>query len=787
MKKLLKLFICFILFASAFTFAACGGDDETPEERRLRLYDYNASGVVDEWEEPFEEKAVVNTIHPIAGYEIVEISSMDIFKASILDENKSNKIYKLTTDLDFREEKKEDFRGVIDLGGAYLYGNGKTITCLEPYKLDASGQSLSEFALFKNAKGIYDLTVYLGCVDGTERAASKYSVFRDVETIDNVRVKGRLELNVGSGTFEIAGLTIGNFKEITNSIVDCDVVLTNPENLGAAELNLKFGGVVCENPYGSEIKNCETEITFDGNYNSASTLGGIAAVNNGFIEECNADFDFKYTTYQSNKTQIGGISGSLGYSGEIKNSVAEVDGEIVDNEKSDVLYGDVAVGGIAGVSYGSLFYNESDGDIKVKNIATINVGGFVGVSKDSYILRNISKVDITVSRAMKMFVANFAGSAEGGIIESCIGNGDVDVTLDFITEDIKSKNIGLFFFNSNNFLVTNPEDEFLTLNIAENVIAPKNSPSLYKNILRGNTSITSVATEEVEETDEVINSMVNYGGYWWWIRRNGESQPRLFLGSNCSGASITINERDRTNSFFPDQDHSTAWLKNSNINIATQLKDFGLLSTEINSANASSFDDLRFYNPASQMGSYYQSEDQLVKDNAYCDGDNYFDHRVDTLYELTSISKYYKDSDKKRHLTFVVDKDMVSANYGDDFDSSIIQDFFNKTYGEIEGEDVNKKYYLYSQAVKDTLLGESSELKLNDILDDMESLSVSDIEKIIICVIIEIANSKVQIYTDENNLGFVNLSYKVGDEETQRYYSLDVVSEGDFYRVSLFF
>jgi len=52
MKKFLKIFICFVMLFSAIAFVGCGEDDETPEERRLRLYDYDSSGVVDLWEEP---------------------------------------------------------------------------------------------------------------------------------------------------------------------------------------------------------------------------------------------------------------------------------------------------------------------------------------------------------------------------------------------------------------------------------------------------------------------------------------------------------------------------------------------------------------------------------------------------------------------------------------------------------------------------------------------------------------------------------------------------------------
>ena len=787
MRKIFKLLLCFVLFFSGIIFVSCGEKEETPEERRLRLYDYNENEVIDDWEEPFEAPSYVGTTQSRSGYQTVEIKNIDDFKAMMASDEKSDKIYKLVSDLDFREENPEDFKGVIDLNGAYFYGNGKTLTCYQPYKLDKNGNFASEFIFFKNAKGIYDLTIYLGEIKGSDRASTEYSIFKDIEEIDNVRVKGRLELNVGSGSFDVSGLVTGNFKTVSNCLVDCELDILNPDNLPSNDFKVNFGGISIINPYGSEIKKSVTNIDVLGIFNSSSTLGGITAVNNGFIEASNSDFDLEYTTYENNKTEIGGISGLLGFSGEIKNCFADVDFKVLNNEKDSILYGDVAVGGIAGASYGSLFYNESLGNIEVKNINNINVGGFVGASRDSYILRNISKVNISVGRAVKMFVTNFVGSAMGGIIESCIAIGNVEATLDYVTEDITAKNIGLFLFVSNNYLRGELEDEFLTLNTTDLVIAPKNSPSLYKNLIRGNTTINSVQDGEQEETEEIINSMVNYGGYWWWIKRNGESQPRLFLESNCNSATITINGTNRTNSFFLDQEHATIWLNSLRVEIATNLKDYGLLSTEINSATATSFEELKFYNPSSQEGSFYQNEDQLVKDTAYCEGDQYFDHRVDTLYELKSISKYYKDSNKKRHLTFTVDSKMVSDNFGETFDSFIASEYYAKTYGEVVGEDVNLQYFLYSQAVRDTILEEIEEKDINDIIGAMEDLAVGNVEKIMLCVITEIANNKVQIYTDENNSGFINLSYKVANEETIRFYAIDAKNEGDFYRITLFF
>ena len=797
MKKFLKIFICFVMLFSAIAFVGCGEDDETPEERRLRLYDYDSSGVVDLWEEPFEEKATIETSEQIPGYEMIDISSMEIFKSIGDIQDKDKKIFKLTTDLDFRGEDKADFKGIIDLGGAYFYGNGKTITCFEPYKIDDNNNSLSDFLIFKNAKGIYDLTIYLGSIKGNERAATSYAMFKNVETIDNVRVKGKLELAVDSQDFNIGGLVVGDYKSVTNCLVDYNVVLVPVNEFGESESLVTFGGIASENPYGSEIKNCVTNITFDGKYNSQSLIGGIVAQNKGFIEDCKTDFKINYTTYENNKTQIGGIVGNLSLSGEVKNCVANLNGQIIDNQNNSQLYGNVAVGGIAGVSYGSLFYNESKGNIEIKNIARINAGGLVGASKDSYILRNISKLDITISNAMKMFVANFVGSAMGGIIESSIAIGDVNVTLDYITDDIGAKNIGLFVFNSNNFIVDDPEDEFLTLNTieVENAVGPSDCPSLFKNIIRGNTSIISVQSndepageEEEEDIETIENSMVNYGGYWWWLKRSDGNHPRLFSNSNCNGATITINGNDRTSSFFVEQSLAKAGLKNSNINISTQLKDYGLLSSEINSSSASSFDDLIFYNPASQQGSYYESEDQLVKDIAYCDGDKYFDHRVDSLYELTSISKYYKDSDKKRHLTFVVDKLMIVNNNNEEFVNNLNL-IFAETFGEVvEKDETTKEYYLYSKAVKDTLLDNTSGKTLNEFLNtEMTDLVISDIEKIMVAVITEIANSKVQIYVDNNNPSFINIAYKVQNEETQRFYALEAVNDGDFYRITLFF
>jgi len=122
MRKIFKMFMFLIIFACTFVGCSCG-DKETPEEKKLRLYDCNKNGVIDYWEEPFnyevspETTNVDRSIYDKNGEEITTInrisSTSDLDKLVTLANQKTKTTLEFTDGVFFQmsNEQYEDLIG----------------------------------------------------------------------------------------------------------------------------------------------------------------------------------------------------------------------------------------------------------------------------------------------------------------------------------------------------------------------------------------------------------------------------------------------------------------------------------------------------------------------------------------------------------------------------------------------------------------------------------------------------------------------------------------------------
>ncbi len=683
MKKLLYIFSIFIVALAFFVGCACSEENET--ERLLRLYDLNSDGVIDFWEQPFEN--IANSNREIGeDFAVNDIDSVEDFIAISDKENSPQIVYRLTKNLDFSNIPLEE---PVDFGGAILYGNNKSIY---KFTLDSFANNF-EYALIKDASKVFDTNFYLGMQYSQPNYASM-SVLSNVAEIDNIKVRGCFNI-VHTNSLNLSFLLIGSTVSKISNVAIEGVLNTNTINAVPNSSSIfNFGGVASTLTKGSEITNATTIIAGEVSNYIWNFIGSIAGVSNGFIEDCNSKLDLIFTVDDRAKSRIGGTVGQLQGQGEIKHCVSDIDIIATRSEEFGGNDCTIAVGGLVAESFGSLFYNESKGNIKIVEVAEVSVGGMIGSSFNTYALRNISKVNILIAYENeqpflaplkpKIYVASFVGSAIKGVFESCIAVGDIELKLAYseFQQISREVNVGLFFFHSSYFKdiynIQGMSKEQAKQNdtlIGQTMLYPNYSPSLIKNIVQGGTVINSSADN------------INYGGYWWWILTgNNTSNPEIFEGSSSYGATFTLNQQDRTNEFLPPR----LWLERKVLPVSDLGVKFGILSSESNYLSISSLKDLEFINNADLKGSYYKSNAVINSKSP-----NIYDFHATSINELEYLATYLLEF--KNTITFEVNNTNIIAESGfisritDIKEDTLV--FASKT---IEGGEI--EYFIFTKA-----------------------------------------------------------------------------------------
>lgn len=792
MKKFLYIFSMFIMALTFFVGCACS-ERENETERLLRLYDLNENGVIDFWEQPFENKKA-STREIDEDFTVHNIDSEEKFLAiSNSEDNSPEVVYRLTKDLDFSETALAE---PVDFGGAILYGNNKSIY---KFTLDNTATNF-EYALIKGASAVYDTNFYLG-IQLSQSNYGAMSALSNVAEIDNVSVRGYFSI-VHTSDLNLSFLLTGSTpSKISN--VNIEGVLNT--SMGSTSINsssiFNFGGVASTLSIDSEVTNASVYLKGEVDNGIGNFIGGLAGVSEGFIEDSYSTLKLQFTVDDEAKGRMGGAVGLLLDQGEIKHTVSDVD--ILATRTDDLSNNDyiLAIGGLVGESYGSLFYNESKGDIEVFDVAEVSVGGMIGSSYNTYALRNISKVNLMLDyqnemlsspQKPKMYIAGFAGNAVKGVFESCISVGDIELNLvnSETKPAVREINLGLFFFHSSYFkdiysvpgMSEAKAKENDTLIDEENMQYPNYSPSLTKNIVQGNISINDGGAGV---------DIINYGGYWWWIITGiNTANPETFEVSSSFGSTISHNGKDNTSQFFPDR----MWLERKNLAVSDLGSKFGILPTESNYQSITSLKELEFKNSEDLKGSYYKSKAVINSKTP-----NKYDFHATNIEQLEYLATYllgYRNT-----ITFEVDNADIKAEEGFNDRVTDIKEnklvFASKTVAGEDGEEDEVEYFVFTKPKWDGILNQPEyDRILSQDLEDEYGIT-NELQYIIIEQILNVAGSVNVTYRrikgdTEDDKGVIYFTYKKPGTTSNQIIKLDIShtldnEDSDYTRYTMYF
>lgn len=566
--------------------------------------DLNGNGVIDDFEVRFE--SISESSRSVSSEEkVVEISNADEFISPSfpLDSNgdeiaKNKVIFKLMADIDLSEKQ---ISNAIDFKGSIIYGNNKYIY----FNNFASYSDSSAKAIIANASSCYDLRVYFGYIKNLASNGNNYTTFLNCENLENCSVRGGIYLTGKSAN--IGFLSLNSNNEIKTNISKCyvlaDIVIDNSEASGTVNL-----GGLTDNLKGKILESSvDLEIAIFGK--GKMYLGGACGISSGFIEDTVSSVNIVFKAFSEDKVAFGGLVGKLEPMGEIKNCTANLtnQGISLDRKSSisnvdavdvkaqqvssfsgvDGTKGCISAGGVVGECYGSIFYTIANGDLIAEKCKNVVLGGFIGSSKNSYVVFNISNTKLYSKLNKNVYIANFVGNAIGGFFNSCISNSVMDITTYVLKKesgksfavlingttttmhyDVDNVNAGLFFFTSNYFINdgnlietqmnfnesagTGGEYECVENDLIESAYSPSvlNILSLGKNYITYDFSsitdepnfetyfIESLKTENGDNDTklntaknsvcEKLSHENNYGGLWWWSIFKSSSQPIKF-------------------------------------------------------------------------------------------------------------------------------------------------------------------------------------------------------------------------------------------------------------------
>lgn len=481
MKKIWKtMCACSLALACGTAIAGCGKNDVAVSR------DLDNDGIISSWETLFDRDTISASI---AG-EITEISSAE----ELLDINNhvgERKVYVLTRNIDL------GYRSVcINLGMSELYGNNHIISNfklgsyedvdnLEDLPELDDGESSDDLidnlfkrdirCLFYGGTGVHNLRLFMGLqqlsLNDAETSYYYISPFVDSACIDNVNVKGKLDIKVPStggrthvylqssllysqsaNIDEEEELT-GEPTQIQNVNIDGSVIVDQEQD---SQCFATVGMVASQLSRDSSIYNAYVQV--DAEFISAGDLvaGGVVGQNWGFVSSVVSTGTIKSSGIRGFDTlYIGGIAGENQRLAEIKNSSTNInlnyDNEAVLRD-SDFLMSNrtISFGGIAGCNNGGiLHYAQSDANIKLNNDKIVCVGGLTGRSDAGIISYALCRGSIDVSNVKTVYTAQACGYGFGGLFEkiiattSCnVDNSQMDSTVNVgmltIFEDVDS-------------------------------------------------------------------------------------------------------------------------------------------------------------------------------------------------------------------------------------------------------------------------------------------------------------------------------------------------------------
>lgn len=510
MKKFWKnLCVTSLAVVSALGLTGCGEDDASIN------YDIDKDGVVSNWESPFERLQVTKRPSMDSNKDIVEISSLEEFKA-ISDKSAEFTIFRLKENIDCKGQEL-----CVNLGTSVLLGNGKTIS---NFKLGtfafAEGNNNRAMCVIYGGLGVYDLNLHMGLqnITLTEKVVdtcSAISAIVGAENIDNVHAKGKFVVqrkiaNAGQNKVDISLLASDKNEVETN--VDKQVLkVSNSTSTGVIEYVEEVGGATTTRIGGisayindsSSISNCNAIVDVKVSTAHNLSIGLIAGemgtdektLTHSIISSCSTSGNISFGLQGSgNDISLGGIVGKAREFAYVKN--CKTDANITNFANSTTTlssHPQVLVGGIAGLSNGTLEYVTSDASIKLNNLFSVISGGIAGQTKGAVFSNIISRGSIAFTSIDRIITAEMVGIVDGGLIEKAIVNTTLDVNNSEI--DCEYVNMGMLMTIA---------DESEENKVEGDIYTAYNCPSISGVYISGNSKVT------MREKTPTQENLLNY-------------------------------------------------------------------------------------------------------------------------------------------------------------------------------------------------------------------------------------------------------------------------------------
>ena len=434
-----KMFAGALLTTMVAGFSGCGKD----KDNNISI-DLDGDGVIAEWETVFGAAEASDRI--VNKKTVVSIASVADLKA--INGKAVDTAYVLTKNIDCGGETLS-----INIGASnYLYGNNKIIrnfklgeakmpgtaedgvidNGLRQYLNGASQVSVN--CLFYNAGAIYDLRLFMGnqtFAPKNDTTAMDVSAINSAKFVDNVIIKGAIGVkpNIDDAVkkYNLALAVVdhsGEKVEITNVEVQGKVSYEDGDANRVNSDGLQVAGVIPVVTAGSTVYNAVSKTNIKVNSNAKMTVGGIAAVNNGFVTTSTSSGDINLIYKEASSLLCGGIVGSNEQLAEVKNCSTTSKIDFTSNRNfavQDSLKTQARVGGIVGKNTaGVVDYCTSDATMTGKDLTTLYIGGVCGESSRGIFNNIVSRGSINLTNIDGLTMANLVGKMAYGTVEKAI-------------------------------------------------------------------------------------------------------------------------------------------------------------------------------------------------------------------------------------------------------------------------------------------------------------------------------------------------------------------------------
>jgi len=461
MKKIWKN-LCVFSMALACGMGVVGCGDKAAWVSK----DLDGDGGISSWETIFQSNEGPLSESKILG-EIKYIKNAQDLLDINNQEPQSEYSYVLSNDIDLGGKTVS-----INLGASSLYGNGYSI---RNFKLDCANlkttgnnnnRPVAVYSLFRGGVNIQDVNIFMG-YQNIEIAANNIgcyyvSPFFNVTNINNVSVKGKLDINIkridgedprklrASLLHTVIGTqdenieeSVKQFSNITSIGVDGVINVSQEKE---SNINTIIGGTVSELRADSLLYDVHSSVTINMDHsNGQDMVGGVVGNNYGFLSTCVAtgDINISGKNNSSGEVVLGGIAGYNGVMAELKNTSNNMKINCTNDDTLEAAIDKAVIiaGGTVGINNcGVVEYAQSDAELTISDYESTIIGGLSGQNQDGIISYALCRGKIVTKEVNNVCVAQVSGQSTKGLIEKVVTNTAINVVN---LSDIESVDVGM--------------------------------------------------------------------------------------------------------------------------------------------------------------------------------------------------------------------------------------------------------------------------------------------------------------------------------------------------------